>query len=379
MRKNGALAAAILAVAGVAAAPAQAGLSLPPPLTALLTLRLPDFSTLFPLQLGTSASTHGPDSVKSLGVLSTLELPGPRKLLHAVHLRSTTRNAASVRQSLPTRWCGVSRTRADTTHQFHNGAHRYHAIYVHAADAPDRLASLATGMQTDLFQASALIERDYGRAIRLDLGTPCGRQYLDITDLTLPQTTAELQQQAATTQGSFDTVGRDIDAAGFKILGTSALQNPDNYIVWLDGPGPPSYCGQGTAYADTRRDASANINARGGKLALIYRLKSGFCDSNGLRHEIGHNLGAVQSPASVGGHCRDAEQDTMCVSTSPSVSASEQPLFDYRDDDYWDPKGAGPLGWWTVDLSPFICSGVACNVVRAPAHRRSRARTHNQG
>jgi hypothetical protein len=297
-------------------------------------------------------------------VLSTLELPAPGALLHKVHLRSTPRSAAAVRAALPRHWCGAARPTADGAHQFRNGAHKYHAIYAHTADGPDRLTSLATGLQTDAFQASELLERDYGRAIRLDLGTSCGARYLDITDLTLPQTSAQMRVQALTANGSFDTVARDLDAAGFKVLGSAALANPSNYIVWLDAPGPARDCGQGTAYADTRRDARVNINARGGKLALVYKLKSGFCDSNGLRHEIGHNLGAVQSPTAVGGHCRDAEQDTMCVAGSPSVSDSDTPLFDYHDDDYWDPK-AGPLAWWTVDRSPFICSKVACNV---PAH-----------
>jgi hypothetical protein len=35
--------------------------------------------------------------------------------------------------------------------------------------------------------------------------------------------------------------------------------------------------------------------------------------------------------------------------------------FDYGNDDYWDPPQGVPLGWWTLNLSRFICPDAQCN------------------
>jgi hypothetical protein len=360
----------------VMAAPARAHVALP--VLELPPLAVPDLASLATEQIGTSAATHGPDAVDALGVLKSLELPAPRGLLPALK-KARAASAPSVRDSLPATWCGSIRSTDDTAARFANGAHRYHGIYVHPADAPNRLRSVAKTLQADAFQASALLERDRGRAIRLDLGTSCGKQYLDISSVRLGETAGQLPLGAVAGQAVFDAVVRGIDAAGFKVLGRAGLANPDSYIVWFDGPGPSGTCGQGTTYADTRRDAAANVNARGGKVAMVFKLRSGdFCNSHGLRHEIGHNLGAVQSPRSVAAHCEDAQQDTMCLTSAPPVPATQGPFFDYRNDDYWDPPGAA-LGWWTVNLSPFLCARKTCNVAVRPKAAKKKAKAKRRG
>jgi hypothetical protein len=287
--------------------------------------------------------------------------------LHAA--ARVTASAATVRGDLPQRWCGEELSVDDAQHQLPNGDFSYHGVYVVPADAPDRFRSVASQLQSDAFQASGLLERLYGRAIRFDMGTSCGQQYLDISVLRVPETAAALQQLSGDPLAYMTALGRDLQAAGFEnVLGGSAVDGPpihQNLLVWLDGPSPSDACGEATTYVDPRRQDD-NLNNQGGKLAVVFRDGNGFCGATTARHEIGHTLGAVQPGAphiAPGGHCNDAVEDTMCVPGSPQVASGDPGLFfDYHNDDYWDPPAGPPLGWWTADLNRFLCPDATCNV-----------------
>jgi hypothetical protein len=270
---------------------------------------------------------------------------------------------------VPQTWCGAETSSDDTAHEFDNGPFRYHAVYMLASDGEDRFSSLATSMQTDAFQASSLLESSYGRAIRFDIGTTCGPQYLDISVVRMSQTSAQLAALAQTPSGTFDTVEHTLDAAGFQTIQSTdtleeAAQRMRNYLVWLDAPAPSGSCGQATIYDDPSR-GSDNLNNFGGKVAIVFRNGEAFCSSNAARHEIGHNLGALQPVAPHafdGSHCNDAYEDTMCYTNSPLVADGQRgKYFDYGNDDYWSLPGA-PLAWWTVDLNRFLCPDASCNV-----------------
>src|SRR3954463_15239061 len=58
---------------------------------------------------------------------------------------------------VPSSWCGTETAAGDALHQGDNGAFRYHAVYMIAADGADRFSKLSSGMQTDAFQASSLL------------------------------------------------------------------------------------------------------------------------------------------------------------------------------------------------------------------------------
>jgi hypothetical protein len=317
-------------------------------------------------------ANHGPDVAKVVDRGPEIGAPagGPagKPLTLAARAKVT---GSGVRYRLPTSWCGDARATDNRENEFANGAFRYHAIYALPADAPDRFAQFAATMQADAFQASALLERDYGRAIRFDLGTNCGPQYLDISVVRLHQTTAELRALAPTATGTLQAVSDGINAAGFPtIRPTDTLESAGardhNYVVWMDGPTPPSACGQATSYDDQSRAAS-NLNNLGGKVAIVFpNGNGGFCSSNTVRHEIGHNLGALQPVAPHafdGAHCDDAYEDTMCYSQAPRRSTGERGLFfDFGNDDYWDPPSGPALPWWTANLNRFLCPDAACNV-----------------
>src|SRR3954452_23344696 len=148
--------------------------------------------------VGTPA-THGPDPA---AVAAGAEAP-------AVPMNAKRRAAKLV----PVAWCGTASSSDDLVNELDNGPFRYHGVYMLAADAPDRFGALATSMQTDAFQASSLLESSYGRAIRFDIGTSCGPQYLDISAVRMAETSAQLASLARTPAGTFDAVTRALDAA----------------------------------------------------------------------------------------------------------------------------------------------------------------------
>jgi hypothetical protein len=273
-------------------------------------------------------------------------------------------------------WCANSDPSA---HQLRNGRYRYRAIYMHPADRPSRLPDVGGQLEAGAFAASALLERQYGRAIRFDVGTPCGADQLDIAVVRLPFTHAQLAAFAtASDTATFDAVGYALRRAGVPVAPShtpvealAALR--ENFLVWLDGPAPAQACGQGTAIIDSTR-SETNLNNLGGKLALIFRRGGGFCGAEAVRHEIGHNLGALQPDAphtTDGVHCNDAFEDTMCGADAPQVAsgAFNGVFFDFGNNDYWDPPQGRPLRWWTVNLSRFLCPDRDCN--RPASTRRS--------
>jgi hypothetical protein len=307
--------------------------------------------------------THGPDPAAVARGPEAVAAPSG-----ALGKRAAKRAAKRV----PSAWCGTETSSDDVLDEVDNGTFRYHAIYMIAADGADRFAKFATRMQTDAFQASSLLETSYGRAIRFDLGTSCGPQYLDISVVRVPQTSAQLAALARTPSGTYDAAVAALDAAGFQTIHPDdtledAAARTRNYLVWLDGPTPDGSCGQATIYDDPSRGQD-NLNNLGGKAAVVFRNGDGFCSSNAARHEIGHNLGALQPVAPHafdGAHCNDAYEDTMCYSNSPLVADGDSgQFFDYGNDDYWSLPGR-PLAWWTVDLSRFLCDDATCNAVGA--------------
>ncbi len=314
-----------------------------------------------------AAITHGPDGAT---MVAGPEVPAPTGgPIGGTAKRGVPITARVAAKKLPSEWCGAQMTSDDTSNEVNNGGFKYHAIYMLTADAPNRFDSLATGIQTDAFQASALLERQYGRAIRFDIGTNCGPQYLDISVVRMAQTSAQMAALATAPSGTFDAVTRALDAAGFQTIQATdsrsqAATRTRNYLVWLDAPNPAGTCGQAAIYDDPSRSAD-NLNNFGGKAAVVFRNGDGFCSSNAARHEIGHNLGALQPVAPHafdGSHCNDAYEDTMCYTNSRQVADGQRgEFFDYGNDDYWSPVNA-PLPWWTVDLNRFLCPDAGCNV-----------------
>lgn len=268
-------------------------------------------------------------------------------------------------------WCGDERATDDVTHAAAGGEHRLRALYLVPSDAPSRLAAAAPQIQGSADAASRILEAARGRALRFDRGTRCGAGYLDITTIRLRRTTEQLATAAAEDR-TLTVVAQALREAGVRLvpddqLFTRRRAGTVNAVAWLDAPAPPGTCGQATIVADERR-TQRNANAVGGKLALIFRREASFCGSDTVLHEVAHVLGAVQDPAphaTSDGHCADAAEDVMCLAGSPALGGT-RPAVDAGSDDYWDPAGGRALGWWTLNLSPFLCERPGCAGDRPP-------------
>jgi len=233
-------------------------------------------------------------------------------------------------------------------------------------------------VQADARDASALLEILYGRPIRFDdrpSETVVGQSVLDITVFKSKYNSKQL----ATTR-QFNLVNDEL-AAKFN-------EPRKKYMAWLDAGS--QYCGQGNLSQDTKRMVGNQNDGR--TLAIVYRpynmadtSTGGFCRGRTLRHELGHNMGALQSGAPHaydGAHCNDSAEDTMCYVSATSADTGGA-AFDYRNDDYWDPRANsayvstfgpypttdGKLPWWTVNLSAFLCDApAACGQAASPQY-----------
>jgi len=76
-----------------------------------------------------------------------------------------------------------------------------------------------------------------------------------------------------------------------------------------------------------------------------------------------------------GVHSNNAFEDTMCGLDAPQLinGPFNGLYFDRDNDDSWDPPHGAPLGWWTVNLSRFICPDAHCNRPVAAVDTRARA------
>jgi hypothetical protein len=312
-------------------------------------------------------ATHGPDG---LALDKRGHRPGPVVAGYSVDNHAQWRSCEYDRASLLADYVLQTVGQTETLPQVH-------AVYVYPAKTTSRFLQFAAMFQADARQSSVLLQT-LGRDVRWDLRPAdvsqapapefCGGPTL--LDITVFQSKYTAQQLSSPRQ--FSLVATELAKSGK----FSALNK--KYVVWLDANS--QYCGQGTLWQDTNRSSltDSEVNRTTG---IVYRpyaasdgLTGGFCRGRTLLHELGHNLGALQSGAPNafdGAHCDDDNNDTMCytgVATDQVSSPDAQ--FDYRKNDYWDPGASKPttqnpdgspttsaeaLTWWAVNLSQYIC------------------------
>jgi hypothetical protein len=237
-----------------------------------------------------------------------------------------------------------------------------HPVYLYAKDAPNRFLDYEPMFQALERRSSAVLGAAIGMAFRWDerIGSD-QRIYHDIT--VLKSTKATFAQLSGNQQ--FKYASAELKAAGLNLP-------TKKYFVWVDAPS--KYCGETTGVSDTTRAVTNAAN--GTTMSTAYRYypvdtttpeglaTGGFCAP--ILHELTHAMGAVLSvaPHAIGGgHCGDDPQDIMCNSTINGVhNDPNKPLqYDSGNDDYLDPAAdpqsgsTAKLGWWTVNLSKFLC------------------------
>jgi len=297
----------------------------------------------------------------------------------------TSRSSAALPEYLPTTWCGTRRTDDDSANAvFPSTAAQIKVVYAYGSDQPDRSATWTDSLQGDVSRIEQFLALQSGgrRALRFDMGTNCGSQYVDVQVVPLPHPRS--YYTGLSTDAEFDAIRDDVAAQLANPTG------PRNVFILADGMSAGSVYGIGEVYDNaaggTDRPDASNIHNFGDLTGIMFVTPGTSPNASGwqptvMLHEITHNLGGVQETApheTSFAHCTDG-QDIMCYgdgspegaaynpNVCPYISGALSQTYDCGRDDYYDPApapGSYLATHWNVYNSAFMaaCSqlGTAC-------------------
>jgi hypothetical protein len=275
--------------------------------------------------------------------------------------RARMRSLAPADNSLQTRqlagaWCGGERSTDDYTHAASGNNRVIKVVYASPSDYPDRFTTYADMIQSDVRAAMSTIQSaaEGSRTLRVDLGTSCGPDYVDIASVRLRQrsyyATSSFKERA-------DRISADVEQA----LGGMGVHDT---LIYGDGLNAHN---NGGHYAillgsSTAGSASPNFTPAPSRVSSVL-------------HELGHALGAVQvsAPHSTGaGHCTDGA-DVLCYADggprghwqdiTAGCAATDPAPFDCGADDYFSPHpapGSYLATHWNIYDSAFLCVPASC-------------------
>jgi hypothetical protein len=288
--------------------------------------------------------------------------------------------APALTQYLPTdEWCGPRLTSDDVGHAVFTASQRQiKVVYAYADGEQDRSADWSEALQADVSNIEQYLAQQTGgrRALRFDMGTACGPQYVDVQVVALTHARAYYRDDPS----HFNRLANDVGTA------IGAGPGPRDVFILADKLTDDPVWGIAQVLADDRAGA-ANLSNSGGLTAIMWTRPSTFPDPSDwwqptvMLHEITHNLGGVQQSAphrTTGWHCWDGE-DVMCYDddssgselyTSAACPAHDGAIpqtYDCGHDDYFNPDPA-PSNYlashWNVYTSAFMGScaqlGMAC-------------------
>jgi hypothetical protein len=289
--------------------------------------------------------------------------------------------------SAPETWCGTTTTANNTADAVVPAATpQFKLVYAYASDQPNRFDTLKHRLQANVSLLQRYLAGQSGgrKALRWDMGTDCGPQYVDIQVVALPKTRAEYVPGGAP---NFALTRNDVFAA---IGGVAA---PRNIAIYADGlRGTNGVAGTASRYTSDSTHTTAHDS--GGLGAVVFGPQtlpsSSYAEPAVLMHEIGHNLGAVQDLAphsTKAGHCHD-ERDLMCyadggtegragdmLQNCSAIAGDMDETFDCGGDDYFNPKPAQgtylDLNWNTYAVAHLAACSTelldSCGLADAPA------------
>jgi hypothetical protein len=336
------------------------------------------------LALPTFAVPHDP------GTITHRDTRGEIQEVHLADVVSTAQAQAdgSGADSLPTAWCGDELTSDDTAHAATPvSAPQFKVVYAYAADRPDRFAGWRDALQANVAVIQRFLSAQDGgtKALRFDMGTRCGAQYVDIQVVPLPGPRSSYADNFTAISGAVD-----------RALGTTA--GPRDTLVLADGlSGSAQEYGLGESVMGSTGEVkgASNVHNRGGLTSVLFSRDGAAAPGTakwgwwpeGMLHEMTHNLGAVQwgAPHSTQpagqqlpqyGHCWQGA-DVMCytedagaahamVQDCATLPGAIPQNYDCGRDDYFNPAPAAgsylATHWNTYD-SVFLA---ACGTI-APA------------
>jgi hypothetical protein len=339
---------------------------------------------LLVLALAPGASAHDEDEPSHIDTPADLRGADITRTLAVAHLTSTA--APNLTRYAPTSWCGTRLTTDDSEFAAFPAAQRQiKVVYAYASGQQDRSAQWSDALQANVSNIEQYLAVQTGgtRALRFDMGTECGPQYVDIQVVALPRPREYYRDDPT----NFVRLATDVASA------MGPLSGPRNVFVLADKLTDDPVWGIAQVTDDDRPDAANDANV-GGLTAIMWTNPSTQPDPSDpwqptvMLHEITHNLGGVQQSAphhTSNWHCTDGE-DVMCYEDGspeaagyddticPLSSAAVPQTFDCGHDDYFNPAPA-PGSYldvhWNVYRSVFMgeCAqlGMACGVGVVPA------------
>ena len=249
----------------------------------------------------------GPDHIDTPADLRGADIT---RTLAIAHLTSTS--PPNLTRYAPTTWCG-SRLTADDSEfaAFPPTQRQIKVVYAYASGQQDRSAQWSQALQADVSNIEQYLAVQTGgaRALRFDMGTECGPQYLDIQVVALPR----VREYYRDDPSNFSRLAHDVAAA------VGSLSGPRDVFVLADKLTDDPVWGIAQVIDDDRGGAENESNA-GGLTAIMWTNPSTQPDPSDwwqptvMLHEITHNLGGVQQSAphhTSNWHCTDGE-DVMC-------------------------------------------------------------------
>jgi hypothetical protein len=316
------------------------------------------------------AAAHGGD-----GVITHADTRDELSLIDVAR----TAQAAAAPGALPYSWCGDARVSDDVAHAAQPATSpRFKLVYVHPADRPDRFAGWRDSLQADVALIQRFLASQSGgaKALRFDMGTRCGPQYVDLQ-------TIHLSGPRSRYVDNFSAIVQEVEPK----LGDS--DGPRNVVVIADTLNGGTYdygLGENVLGPSGDRHGASNLHNGGGFASVLFSRDGQAAPGTdtrgwwpeGMLHEITHNLGAVQwsaphstQPAGFAfpryGHCWQG-YDLMCYTEDegashpmrydcPRVGGAIPQVYDCGHDDYFSP--APPVGsylasHWNVYDSAFL-------------------------
>jgi hypothetical protein len=299
---------------------------------------------------------------------------------------AATAAAADAPAALPYAWCGEPRTTDGTVHPaLAASSPRFKLVYAHPADRPDRFAQWQDALQANIALIQRFMASQSGgtKALRFDMGTSCGPQFVDLQ-------VVHLSGPRARYVDDFHAVVGEVEA---RLGGSDAPRNVTILADTLNGSSYDYGLGENVMGPAGERHGPENVHNFGGFASVLFSRDGVPAPGPGARswwpegmlHEMTHNLGAVQwsaphttQPAgftSPGyGHCWQG-YDVMCYLENagaahpmrydcPRTEGAIPQVYDCGRDDYFNPApepGSYLSRAWNVYDSAFLapCSEIA--------------------
>ena len=176
---------------------------------------------------------------------------------------AATAAAAAATDALPTAWCGDPRTTDGTANAaLSPSSPRFKLVYAHPADRPDRFAQWQDALQANVAVVQRFLASQSGGAkgVRIDMGTRCGPQYVDLQVVHLPGPRAHYVD-------NFAAVVNEVEAR----LGRA--DGPRNVVVLgdtLNGGGYDYGLGENVLGPAGERPGADNVHNAGGFASVLF-------------------------------------------------------------------------------------------------------------